>query len=507
ASNSEMVDKLEGLLLQWAKQIEQVLTESEQMRKEADDIGPSAELEHWKKRMATFNSLLDEIKSPHVKKVVGVLQVAKSRTLKHWKQLDISITSAANEAKDNVKYLYTLDRFFGPLGKCTPTSMLEHIPSLINSIRMIYSISQYYNTSERMTSLFVKITNQMISTCKAYLYQGVNKIWEHDRNELLKRIQDCTQLNKEYQETFHRVKEKLRESQNERQFEFSENYIFGKFDTFCKRLEKIAYMINTIENLSDLQNVKLEGIEKICIRYQTIVTTTKSKNYDVLDLRKPEFDNDYTEFQYQIQSLYQSLQSYVDSWFEQPLTTERMLELLAKFERIAGDQLDLTEKYLMVLQRYGRDLELVRKLYQKQKDNPPTPRNIPPVAGKIMWARQLFRKIDGPMKILKHKPDILKVAEMKKIIRNYNKVAAVLLEFELLYHRGWCQAVELGRQGLNVSLLVRHHETRELFVNFDPIILRVLYEAKYLYKMGLEVPELVVSMCSHEEQIKDLHIK
>lgn len=43
-----------------------MLAESEQMRKEADDIGPAAELEHWRQRMAKFNSLLDEIKSPRV---------------------------------------------------------------------------------------------------------------------------------------------------------------------------------------------------------------------------------------------------------------------------------------------------------------------------------------------------------------------------------------------------------------------------------------------------------
>lgn len=49
------MEKLEEILAMWAKQIEQVLTESEQMRREADDIGPSAELTYWKSRMAKFN--------------------------------------------------------------------------------------------------------------------------------------------------------------------------------------------------------------------------------------------------------------------------------------------------------------------------------------------------------------------------------------------------------------------------------------------------------------------
>ena len=55
AKNSELVERLEGVVSAWTNQIRQVLTESEQMRKEADDVGPAAELEHWKRRMVTFN--------------------------------------------------------------------------------------------------------------------------------------------------------------------------------------------------------------------------------------------------------------------------------------------------------------------------------------------------------------------------------------------------------------------------------------------------------------------
>jgi len=66
----------------WLKQLEQVLAESEQMRKEADDIGPRAELDHWKKRMSRFNYLLDQIKGPNVKAVLGVLHTSQSKLIK-----------------------------------------------------------------------------------------------------------------------------------------------------------------------------------------------------------------------------------------------------------------------------------------------------------------------------------------------------------------------------------------------------------------------------------------
>jgi len=50
-----LVRRLEGQLSVWRRQIERVLTETEQVRREADDVGPDAELHYWKTRMANFS--------------------------------------------------------------------------------------------------------------------------------------------------------------------------------------------------------------------------------------------------------------------------------------------------------------------------------------------------------------------------------------------------------------------------------------------------------------------
>jgi len=41
--------------LSWCKVVERVLAESDLIRKESDDVGPSTELDYWKARMAKFN--------------------------------------------------------------------------------------------------------------------------------------------------------------------------------------------------------------------------------------------------------------------------------------------------------------------------------------------------------------------------------------------------------------------------------------------------------------------
>ena len=227
ALNPDVVAELETVMDLWLGQIETVLTQSEQMRREAHDAGPSAELIYWKSRLAKFANLVEEIKTPRCQSVLRLLHVAKSRKCIRFRELDSRVTVAMNEARDNVKYLYTLDNFMSQLTRCGPVQMIEHLPGLMNAISMIYAVSQYYNTSDRMTSLFVKITNQMIRSCRNYIMGDETKIWDIERDILVKRVDDCVRLNHKYQESFQRAKTRLQETNTERHFEFSENY--GKY--------------------------------------------------------------------------------------------------------------------------------------------------------------------------------------------------------------------------------------------------------------------------------------
>uniref|UniRef100_A0A7N8XMR9 Dynein, axonemal, heavy chain 5 n=1 Tax=Mastacembelus armatus TaxID=205130 RepID=A0A7N8XMR9_9TELE len=469
----------------------QVLAESDQLRKEADDLGPRAELDHWKRRMSRFNYLLDQLKSSDIKAALGVLLMAKSKLIKSWRELDTRITDAANEAKDNVKYLYSLEKFCDPLYNSDPVSMVDAIPGLINAIRMIHSISRYYNTSEKITSLFVKVTNQMITACKAYITNnGSNSIWDQPQQVVTDKIKAAIHLNQEYQQCFHKTKEKLEQTPSERQFDFSEMYIFGKFDTFQRRLAKILEMFNTISTYSALQDSKIEGLETMATRFQVGIML----DYSFLDQRRTDFDDDYEEFCKSTSELHVS---YISQ------TQLTLLSFLC-IVQLGIPDLGIDEKYQHILQNYGRDIEMVSRIYMKQKLDPPIGRDLPPVAGRIMWARQLYSRIQGPMDLFQQVmfSIFLSTPEAKKIIKNFNRVARVLLEFEMIYHHSWMEKMEDAKLGLQASLLVRSPETGDLFVNFDQEILTQIREVNCMTKMNLEIPPFAVQLQQKQDTLK-----
>uniref|UniRef100_A0A8V0ZHJ8 Dynein axonemal heavy chain 8 n=1 Tax=Gallus gallus TaxID=9031 RepID=A0A8V0ZHJ8_CHICK len=466
----------------------QVLIESQQMRKEADNSGPLTELEHWKCMSAKFNSIIEQIKGSDCRAVINILNVGHSKLLKMWQELDARITDAANESKDNVKYLCTLEKVCQPLYDYELVSMRNGIPNLINAIRMIHSVSRYYNTSERMTSLFIKVTNQMVAACRAYITDGgLSHVWDQETPIVIEKIKDCIFLLKEYQRCFHETKQEILENLGEKSFEVSEMYIFGKSEAFCRRLEKITEMINVVQTFRALSMSTIEGIDIMAIKFKNIYQSVQKKQYDILDPRKTEFDVDFVDFMAKIEGLEVQIQTFMRTCFGRILSSQHALHLT--FQK--GFFFSFQFIHLMTLQ-----------IYQIHKDDPPLARNMPPVAGKILWVRQLFRRINEPINYFHKNSNILTSPEGKAVVQLYNRVAYVLVQFEVVYHNAWMKEISELQYPLQTTVLVRHPQTGKFLVNFDPQIPEIVRETKCMIKLGLEVPEQAKKIAKVENKLK-----
>jgi dynein heavy chain len=271
--------------------------------------------------MHKINVIMEQLQSKEARFIFGLLSTVirsepengatlpRSRiitfnNLLRWKKIDINITEAYHEAKDNVKYLSILDKFLEPLYSGTPATIIETLPVLLNALQMIYTISRHYNTKDRLTRLISKITNQMIANCKQSVLDGedMDSLWRKDPLVLIKNLQSCIQLNNAYQDQYRVAKEALAKTADDKQFDLSEPLLFGRFDLFCRRVYKLIDMFRTIHQFRTLSQSKFDGLENVLFFDKTLDEFQK-KRHDLLDFVANRFDRDYVEFNLRVSEI------------------------------------------------------------------------------------------------------------------------------------------------------------------------------------------------------------
>jgi len=507
AADQETARHFEEILTDWCDKTEALLDASEDAyaMSAKEDAGPDTEVEYWRGRMAKFNSITEQLKGKECRLVLGVSMAGRSQAHKRWKAVDMRVTDASNESKDNVKYLTTLENSMTPLYEGDPRQILDGIPGLMNNVKMMHTIARYYSTSERMTTLFKKISNQMIVNMREYITAPGN-LWTQDREEMLGRLELCNKVKVRYFEEYMATKDRLEQNPKGRQFDFDEDQIFAKINLFGKRVSKLLDMFTTIKQFTTLnEKNSIDGLVGPIKAFFKVVEEFKRKPYDLMDFAKNQFDRDYLEFNVSVHELETNLQDFVNASFREITSTEQALNLLRQFQSILQrDSLrqDLEDKWMVIFQNYSLDLDAVQKIYEKHKHGPALPRNAPPVAGDIMWARQLLRRIEEPMRKFATNEAIMRSKESKRVVKTYNTVAKALVAFETLWLQAWTKSIETSKAGLQATLIVRHPETGNLLVNFDREISQLMREAKYLQRMGIEVPESAKMVLLQEEKFK-----
>ena len=160
ARNPSVVSRLEAAMDSWGIIIS--TTVDEQLKKQPQGNGPLAEIDFWKERNSALSALYEQLKISSVQHILAVLKAANVSSLSNFEYHRSELSKYYLEARDNVKFLATLERHFKNLAHGANFAIvLETLPAMMNSLRMVWVISRHYNTDERMVPLMMRIATEL----------------------------------------------------------------------------------------------------------------------------------------------------------------------------------------------------------------------------------------------------------------------------------------------------------------------------------------------------------
>lgn len=116
--------------------------------------GPLAEIDFWRDRTGALSALVEQLKLP---KIAAVLEMYSNiDNAIEYRRADLN--KYHTEAKDNVRFLSTLERHFKNITHgASFQTVIDTLPSMMNALRMVWIISRHYNRDERMVPLMERV--------------------------------------------------------------------------------------------------------------------------------------------------------------------------------------------------------------------------------------------------------------------------------------------------------------------------------------------------------------
>ncbi|XP_018428368.1 PREDICTED: dynein heavy chain 2, axonemal [Nanorana parkeri] len=154
--DKELVQRLETAMVHWTRQIKEVLSAQEAVEM-GESSGPLEEIEFWRERCTDLSGIGKQLDKPGVKHIEHILQMAKSSYVGPFQKLSKQIQDGSVQAQSNLSFLSILKGPFEELISLKLKDIPDKFPHLLNLVRVIWVNSPYYNTRDRLTSLFRKV--------------------------------------------------------------------------------------------------------------------------------------------------------------------------------------------------------------------------------------------------------------------------------------------------------------------------------------------------------------
>jgi len=200
-----------------------------------------------------------------------------------------------------------------------PTKELNDIADLfvpiLHTILLIWQYSQHYNTPSRLVVLIREICNAIIDQCKgkisgpeifAFIESGESKE-AHDKLSLA--VDVCYKFKDAYFDY---------KAQSKNQWKITTNALFVRLDCFLERCQDIMHLTSTILQFKKLDKIEVgntkgrtltDSLKQIFAEFEITVNEFCKVTYDIMDIEKRSFDDDFYKFRQRIKELERRLAS------------------------------------------------------------------------------------------------------------------------------------------------------------------------------------------------------
>jgi dynein heavy chain len=516
----ERAHLLETSVIQWTNKLQKVLkTDPSDLIVKGMFPGPDAEVQFWASKAADLEALSAQLKSDKMVAVVSTLTELSSPFAVHFEKLSEDVRKACDEASENSRYMKTLQSFINTLSADLDfVALSECFPPMCATLLLIWQNSKTYNTKTRLSTFLQEVANAVINQSQGFVSGDsiARCIEDENISEAVSNLKATLLVCQSLKNAFFHFQAKAAKVLPEGAWDIPTDVVFRRLDVFASRCVDLLDFSKIVNEFTKLEKVILGGsngeqltaaILEAHADFKVAVDALQSVPYDLMDITKDKFDDDFYQFRCKVKGLERRLSAVMVEAFDDSPTLESKFKLLASFEGLLDRPIirdDLHLKKSPLLKEYMDDLNKIQDIFHRYKDAPRVDNNLPPVAGALSWCRTLMVRAMEPIEKVRELTAGVPAAETEEAEKVYKAIIDKLKAYEAAHIADWVKDVDQTSDAkLMQPLLVRDAETRLLQVNFDMVLVRLLREVKFFLLLGLDVPANALAIFQKSEQYRN----
>ncbi|EGD79180.1 outer dynein arm heavy chain beta [Salpingoeca rosetta] len=497
ARDKSMVHAIESGVIEWTRQIREVLKrDSAQLLMDGQHPTALVELDFWAAKCKSLQSLHSQLTSARMKKMQAVLDHEQSSYAAALRTLQEDVHSALEEATDISAHLEPLRRYLESIEETPFEDMEKLLTSAFHTVELVWRHAKHYATPRHIVVLLREMMNQIIVAVHNTLEP--RSVFSLEVDEGIVKPQHALKLIALTERLLADTRASINTAADQGEcppWKFETRLVLARLDEFKHRVTMILelfehaldfFKLEKVEVSSEKLNRQLKQMyDTIVARWEHLGKVTGDEGFDCLDPVVPDFEEEYksfmelrADFDYRIGAI--ALQS-----FEQCVGLEGAFKLIHGFMGLL-DRADVIDdvgpQYPRLLTMYEEDLDTVKSLFDDLQQQPLLAKNMPDTAGRLRVLAEFRQRTQRPRdQFVAMNHPLFQTAESERIFAKHDELLALFKQHEAKVFEEWASSVgERSEHNLALPLLVRDPDTFLIHVNFDPQLVAVLREVKYL---------------------------